>query len=82
MTLRNCLIAAGTTLILLLCIAWGVRAMITKPLGIAARYARDVSEGQLDTVLELEKQDEVGMLADALRTMVVNLKSKISYNFV
>ncbi len=77
-TLRNCLIAAGTTLILLLCIAWGVRAMITKPLGIAARYARDVSEGQLDTVLELEKQDEVGMLADALRTMVVNLKSKIA----
>jgi len=78
LTLRNCLIAAATTLILLLCIAWGVGGMMIKPLGLAARFARDVSEGRLDSALELHKHDEVGMLADALRAMVVSLKGSIA----
>ena len=58
LTLRNCLIALTTTLVLLLSIAWGVGGMMIKPLGVVARFARDVSEGRLDSVLALQKHDE------------------------
>ncbi|MBL3582018.1 methyl-accepting chemotaxis protein [Oleidesulfovibrio alaskensis] len=43
----------------------------------AVGYAGAVAEGQLDHTLRVQRQDEIGVLADALRKMVQNLKSMI-----
>ncbi|MFV0423908.1 methyl-accepting chemotaxis protein [Oleidesulfovibrio sp.] len=41
-------------------------------------YAAAVAEGSLDQELHVQRTDEIGILADALRSMVANLKTMIS----
>ncbi len=50
---------------------------IVAPLKETARFAQAVSGGELNTKLELERNDEIGVLADALRAMVISLRQKI-----
>ncbi len=50
---------------------------IVSPLKQTAQFAQDVSNGALDKKLELERNDEIGILADALRAMVISLRQKI-----
>ncbi len=50
---------------------------IVSPLKETAQYAQAVSNGELDKKFELERNDEIGVLADALRVMVVALRQKI-----
>ena len=45
---------------------------------ITIDYAKEVSAGNLTKDLDLHSDDEVGTLADALRTMVTNLRSMIA----
>ncbi|MBG3876955.1 methyl-accepting chemotaxis protein [Desulfovibrio oxamicus] len=56
----------------------GITLMLTRPLRRAVDYAKAVSEGRLDRELDVHGADEVGMLAEALRRMVVSLKGLIS----
>ena len=51
---------------------------ITRPLRKGVVFATGVAEGDLDRKLEVEQKDEIGVLADALRKMVANLKVKIA----
>jgi len=51
---------------------------ITRPLAKGVSFAQAVAQGDLERKLEVEQKDEIGMLADALRTMVQNLKIKIA----
>ena len=51
---------------------------IVKPLSACVDFARDVSGGRLDKILDVERQDETGVLAASLRQMVANLKEKIA----
>jgi len=55
---------------------WFVRG-ITKALGRTVRFAKAVSDGELDRELEVARTDEIGELADSLRVMVATLKDKI-----
>ncbi len=51
---------------------------ITGPLTKSLGFAQDVAAGNLDSKLDIDSTDEVGRLADALRTMVRSLKEKIA----
>ncbi len=50
---------------------------VVRPLRHLASYANDVSRGVLDKELHLQRNDEIGVLADALRGMVESLRQKI-----
>ena len=51
---------------------------ITRPLKATAAFATAVSNGDLNRRLDIEREDEIGILAQALRDMVASLKQKIS----
>ncbi len=50
---------------------------IVRPLRQLANFADDVSHGVLDKDLNISRNDEIGILADALRGMVESLRQKI-----
>ncbi|MFV0423804.1 methyl-accepting chemotaxis protein [Oleidesulfovibrio sp.] len=52
--------------------------LIFRPLGKGVSFAAAVSEGKLDETLDIHRKDEVGVLAEALRTMVTRLKGMIA----
>ncbi|MBF0515451.1 MAG: HAMP domain-containing protein [Desulfovibrionaceae bacterium] len=51
---------------------------ITGPVAAGVVFAGKVAGGDLDQTLGIHQKDEIGVLADALRTMVGNLKTKIA----
>ena len=69
---------AGLALPLVLGLGFLLARAIAKPLSMATGYASKVAAGQLDGALEVQSHDEVGVLADALRSMVASLKEKIA----
>ncbi len=50
---------------------------ITRPLGRSLTFAKAVAGGRLDEDLDIHQRDEIGQLAEALRTMVGALKKNI-----
>ena len=72
-------IAAAVALVLsALMVNFLVTYLVFKPLGRCVGFAATVSEGRLDETLNVRSRDEVGVLADALRTMVGRLKEMIT----
>ena len=69
------LTAGGVLLAVLLTVL--VTRSITGPLGRCLAFSRAVTEGRLDTPLEVRQRDEVGVLAEGLRRMVDNLKQEL-----
>ncbi len=65
-----CIIAAA--------LMWFFSGGIVRPIRKAALYAETVAEGDFSKKLDVHQKDEVGILADSLRTMVSSLESKIS----
>lgn len=51
---------------------------ITRPLAKGVRFATEVADGKLDSILDVHQRDEIGVLADALRKMVESLRALIS----
>ncbi|NDY58160.1 HAMP domain-containing protein [Desulfovibrio sulfodismutans] len=51
-----------------------VTLSITRPLAKGVTFATDVADGKLDSTLSVDQKDEIGVLAQALRTMVASLK--------
>ncbi|QLA16905.1 methyl-accepting chemotaxis protein [Desulfolutivibrio sulfoxidireducens] len=45
----------------------------------AMRYATRVAEGNFDEDLDVHQKDEIGVLADSLRTMVQTLKNRLGF---
>ncbi|MCL1819854.1 MAG: SpoIIE family protein phosphatase [Oscillospiraceae bacterium] len=70
-------ILAVLLIILQACIIWLVVRGITKALSATVKYSEAVSKGALDTSLTIEREDEVGVLAQSLRVMVGKLKTMI-----
>ncbi|WP_084448666.1 methyl-accepting chemotaxis protein [Desulfovibrio inopinatus] len=58
-------------------IMWLLAGGIVKPLRKAAEYAETVAGGDFSKHLDVQQKDEVGTLADALRSMVSSLEAKI-----
>ncbi|WP_419784068.1 methyl-accepting chemotaxis protein [Maridesulfovibrio sp.] len=63
--------------IIMLC-AWLYARSLAKPIIATTEYASIVAEGDLDRDLSVKTNDEVGVLAAALLSMVNTLKEKIS----
>ena len=54
-----------------------ITRMITRPVSKTQIFARAVAQGNLDQQLDISRKDEIGMLADDLRSMVATLKQNI-----
>jgi methyl-accepting chemotaxis protein len=72
----------GFGLALALLVGLGVAIFITRgitgPVIKGVAFAGKVADGDLNQTLDIEQKDEIGILADALRKMVGNLKAKIA----
>ena len=53
-----------------------VRAVVT-PLRKAVAFAEDIAKGEFDTSLDIRSKDEIGVLAQAMRTIPATLKNVI-----
>lgn len=68
------LVAVGLAMALAMIITRG----IVKPLQKGVDFAAQVAQGDLSATVDVYQKDEVGVLADALRTMATNLKTTVS----
>ncbi|GAB7080993.1 methyl-accepting chemotaxis protein [Megalodesulfovibrio paquesii] len=59
-------------------VIWFFTGGIARPIRKAADFAQAVASGDFTHQLDVHQHDEVGVLADSLRTMVDNLKAKIA----
>ncbi len=59
-------------------VAFWLAALISNPMKKGVRYATAVTAGDFSQNLDVHSKDEIGVLADALRTMVANLKERIA----
>ena len=64
----------GVALIIGLLFAFIITRAIVVPLRRTQAFASDVADGHLDRTLDVNTNDETGMLADSLRTMLESLK--------
>ncbi len=58
----------GVAMLLGITIAMLLARSLTRPILATTRFAHDLAEGDLRTSLEVQRSDEIGALADALRT--------------
>ena len=70
--ISGAIIAAVVTLLALV-IAFGIANPLTK----SVRLANAVAEGDLTSLIEVRQKDEIGILAEALRKMVANLRETV-----
>ena len=71
---KSMLLGGGVALALALFIVWLVNRTVAHPVSRCMEFARAVSEGDLERKLEYADTDELGVLADGLRLMVLRLK--------
>ena len=71
------LVGAGVALLGIVCL-WFFAGSLTRPLIRAKDYAEGVAAGDFSRELVVNQQDEIGVLANSLRTMVANLQAMIA----
>jgi serine phosphatase RsbU (regulator of sigma subunit) len=69
---------AGIAIVLLTIVLWLTVRGVTKALSATIRSASTISHGDLGAALPIQRQDEVGVLAQSLRDMVDRLKNMIT----
>lgn len=75
-TKQVAIVAAGVVVLSIL-LSLLITRVITTPLNRSMHFAQSVAAGQLHEVLDVYSRDELGKLADAMRSMVESLKAKI-----
>lgn len=68
------LVTVSMTLLFALVLFTVIRILVTTPLARLSRIAHDISDGDMDSEIDIDQEDEVGELAKAFQTMRVNLK--------
>ena len=71
------LIAGAVVAVIVGVLALLIALSIARPMIKGVEFARTVSEGDLRADIDIDQKDEIGMLADALRDMVVRLRSVV-----
>jgi|GEM_PF-177038 len=71
------LVGTAVTLLGIACL-WFFAGSLTRPLVRAKNFAECVASGDFSQELVITQQDEIGALADALRTMVTKLQAMIA----
>ncbi|MFA6811338.1 MAG: methyl-accepting chemotaxis protein, partial [Desulfoplanes sp.] len=75
-------------IVLLSCVIFGIALLVTvatllyagkltKPVKMCTLFAKEIAQGKLDSVINVERNDDLGVLAKALQTMVAKLKELI-----
>lgn len=67
------LIIAGVSFIVAMLIFVLFARSITKPIKQGVRFANEIASGDLTATIEIKNKDEIGELADAMKTMIENL---------
>jgi adenylate cyclase len=70
------LVATGIALALAILLAFGIARWLTAPLDKIGDAVRRISEGKLDTHIELNRKDEFGALAAAVNDMASALRER------
>lgn len=70
---------AGAITILLLMLSSAFALTFTSPIKRATAFAEAVAAGNLSSSLVVSSRDEIGMLAEALRSMVSQLKERLGF---
>lgn len=73
------LLVSGGLLVLLLVLATWVGMALTAPIKRLAHYAQEVAAGNQDAKLNVHSKDDIGALAEVLRTMVDKLKEQTQW---
>ena len=77
--IRNLIIAFIIALILGVLMAYIITRSITKPVNQSVNFAKNIADGDLTSEkIEIDSNDEIGILADALNGMQDNLRDVIS----
>ena len=71
------MVGAGVALLGIICL-WFFAGSLTRPLIRAKDYAEGVAAGDFSRDLVVNQQDEIGVLANSLRTMVSKLQAMIA----
>jgi len=77
LSLNSCGATVLLALLLSQLIAYFIIRAIRIPVLKAVRMAEDVSMGDLDTSIDVQQKDEIGVLADTMKRMVHNLKGLV-----
>ncbi len=70
-------IIAGVSVVLLFLVLLFITGVITRPVALGINFARSLADGDLTAEIDVNQKDEVGMLAEALRSMAVQLRKVI-----
>lgn len=68
---------SGAAVLILLGLLFVLGNIISRPICKTAQYTGIVADGNLDAVLDIEQKDEIGTMAESLRSMVGELKKTI-----
>jgi len=63
--------------VIIVCVAYLITRSVTYPIKKSTRFAKRISEGDFTEMLDLDQNDEIGVLSKALNLMVTNLRSMI-----
>jgi methyl-accepting chemotaxis protein len=72
------LLSAGAVGLIMIVVSIFLANTLTKPIKTSVAFAEQVAAGDLSQTLDVERSDEIGVLANALRNMVASLKSMIA----
>lgn len=65
--------------VLIACITLVLAGRITKPLKLLAKNAQQIADGELDLEIKVKTSDEVGLVADSIRNIILRLREYIVY---
>ncbi len=76
--MKNILLAALIIVLVALLVSFQTKTFLTKPLGICLSAVDEVAKGNLNVKVDLNKKDEIGLLANGLNHMIESLKVLIA----
>ncbi len=65
--------------VIIVFVAYLITRSITSPIEKSTRFAKRISEGDFTEMMDLDQEDEIGVLSKALNLMVTNLRGMISH---
>ncbi len=65
-------------LIVLAIIYYLVKSLVTKPINMGVEFAERMSHGDFTRTLDINKKDEIGVLANSLNNMVIRLREVVA----
>ena len=75
---RLSVLIAGVSILTVGLLTWLLASRLTRPISEITEAATDLAQGNLDRTVNLERDDEIGVLADSFNTMTQQLQASIA----